>query len=154
MPLQRISQMTLPLVHDAIECSASSALGQKKNSGSKRLQHEARERKARHRRARKRLRQVLILAGVALVIALFVFDQSAPVEIVDAEVISTERWRHLGQEPPHSHTRATLSLLGQTEVKLERADGLVTGQNVPVKIKKGRLTGWITYQELVTPIGL
>ncbi len=128
-------------------------MGKKKNSESKRLQHQARERKARHSRARKRLRQVLILSGVVLVIALLVFDQSGPVEIVDAEVISTERRSHLGQVPPHSHTRATLSVLGQAEVKLDRADGLVTGQNVPVKIKRGRLTGWISYQELVTPLG-
>ncbi len=128
-------------------------MGKKKNSGSKRLQHETRERKARNRRDRKRLRQILILSGLVLPIVLFVFDQSGPVEIVDAEVIHTERWRHLGQQPPHSHTRATLSVLGQTEVKLEQADGLVTGQALPVKIKRGQLTGWITYQELVTPLG-
>lgn len=127
-------------------------MGKKKNSGTKRLQHEDRERKARGRRARKRLRQVLILAAVVLAVALLFFDQSGPVVVVDAQVISIERWQHLGQVPPHSHTRATLSVLGQTEVQLDRADGLVKGQNVPVRIKRGRLTGWISYQDLVIPI--
>ena len=127
-------------------------MGKKKNSGSKRLRHEAREQKARRKRGHKRLWQILILSGLVLVILLVIYDQSGSVEIVDAEVIDTESWRHLGQEPPHSHTRAILSVLGQTKIRLDRADGFVTGQSVRVKIKRGRLTGWIAYKDLVTPV--
>ena len=128
-------------------------MGKKKTNGSKHLRHEARERKARRKRTKKRLRQILIPSALVLAIGLFAYDQSGPEEIVDADVIDTQSWQHLGQQAPHSHTRATLSVLGQTEVKLDRADGLVTGQSVPVKIKRGRITGWVTYHGLVTPLG-
>ncbi len=126
----------------------------KKDKVPKWKRQELRERQARRKRAQKRLRLGLFFSVPLLFIALLAFDQSGPDEMVEAEVIRTERWQHLGQSGSHTHIKATLSIEGLAEIILERADDLQRGQRVPVWIRRGRITGWISFQDLASPGGI
>ena len=123
----------------------------KKDKVPKWKRQELRERQARRKRTQKRLRLGLLLSAPLLLIALFVFEQSGSDEIVEAEVIRTRRWQHLGQTGSHTHIKATLSIEGLAEFNLDRADGYQRGQRVPVWIRRGRITGWIFFQDLASP---
>ncbi len=117
----------------------------------KRLRRELRDRQARRKHVLKRARQVLLVLGLLLPIALLAFDQSGQDELVDAEVIRTQLWRHVTPTGSHNHTRAIISIEGLTEQTLERADGFQRGQLVPVWIRRGQLTGWVSFQDLAKP---
>ncbi len=110
---------------------------------SKRERQEARRDAARVRRRRTGIRRAGILAAVLLLPLLWLVDCMGPEETVQAEVLRTRLWRH---GPPggqaHTHTSATLVIEGLTEATLDRADGLARGQRFPVRIRRGRLTGW------------
>ncbi len=110
---------------------------------SKRERQEARRSAARTRRLRTGTRRAGILAAVLLLPLLWLVDCMGPEETVQAEVLRTRLWRHVPQGgKAHSHTSATLVIEGLTEATLDRADGLARGQRFPVRIRRGRLTGW------------
>ncbi len=110
---------------------------------SKRERQEARRSAARARRRLTGTRRAGILVVVLLLPLLWVVDCMGPEETVQAEVLRTRLWRHVPQGgQAHMHTSATLVIEGLTEATLDRADGLARGQRFPVRIRRGRLTGW------------
>lgn len=116
---------------------------------SKRVRAERRRRVARRRRLGHRLRLSLLLGALALVPILWGIDCSGPEQIVNAEVIRTQRWRHVTQEGGlHTHIRATLLIEGRNEQVVDRADTFRRGQWVPVWIRRGPVSGWPYFQDL------
>ncbi len=129
----------------------SSKKGKQQKKGSKRRRSEQRRRAARLRKWRRRS----IRFGLVLLIlsppALWAFDRTGPDEIVQAVVIRTSRWTHFTNNGSHPHLRATLSLEGRTEMVIQKADDYTRGQQVPVWIRRGRLSGWPYFENLVKP---
>jgi hypothetical protein len=116
---------------------------------SKRVRAERRRRLARRRRLGRRLRSSVLLAALALGPIVWGIDCSGPEEIVNAEVVRTQRWRHVSQQAgAHVHIRATLLIEGRNEEVVDRADAFQRGQWVPVWIRRGRVSGWPYFQDL------
>jgi hypothetical protein len=119
---------------------------------SKRERRETRRRRASLHARRRRFIRAGIVALVLLPAALWAFDLSGPEEIVEAQVLQTRFWRHRpANARPHNHTRAILIIEGLNEVNLDQADGLSRGQRVSVWIRRGRLSGYPYFQEVVSP---
>ena len=99
-----------------------------------------------------RARRWGIAALVLAVPALWAFERSGPQELVEAEVTETRRWRHYtAAGESHPHLAATLQIEGLSDTTLDRADGYVRGQRVPVWIQRGRLSGWPYFLDLAQP---
>ncbi len=114
----------------------------KKQSKGERKKEE-RRRAARSRVRAARARRAAIILGVLAIPALWVFERSGAQERVEAEVTETRRWLHYtNATESHTHVAATLQIEGLSETTLERADGYVRGQRVPVWIRRGRLSNW------------
>jgi hypothetical protein len=119
---------------------------------SKRERREERRRAARRRVLASRTRRAGIAALVLAVPALWAFEHSGPQERVEAEVTETRLWRHFPQGgKPHQHVAATLQIEGLSETTLDTADGYARGQRVPVWIRRGRISGWPHFLDLVKP---
>ena len=119
---------------------------------SKQQRREQRQRAAQRRRLLTRLRRVAIVAVLLAIPGLWAFDRSGSQLTVDAEVIETRRWRHMADDgSSHPHTAATLKIEGLSEFSLNRADGYQRGQRVPVWIRRGRLSGWPYFLDVVKP---
>lgn len=119
---------------------------------SKEERRQRRVRAARWRTWRKRSR--LALLGLALVspAVLYAYEMGGPQELVEAEVVETQRWRHVPRTgSPHDHVRAILLIEGVTRLTREKADGFQRGQRVPVWIRRGRLTGRPRFLDYGTP---
>lgn len=107
---------------------------------------------ARRRRLRRRALQSLVPLVVVLVPILWAFDCTGPEEIVKAEVIRTQRWRHITRQTgPHTHIRATLLIEGRSKTTIDQGDAYQRGQWVPVWIRRGRLSGWPYFEDLARP---
>ncbi|MEE9218398.1 MAG: hypothetical protein V3U98_04965 [Acidobacteriota bacterium] len=108
-----------------------------------------RERQARVRRLRKLAVRIAVVGGLALLAGLWIFDHSGLEEVVEAEVIRTQRWRHSPQGgQTHFHNRATLLIEGLSEHTIDQAPEFQRGQRVPVWIRRGRISGRPYFQEL------
>jgi hypothetical protein len=119
---------------------------------SKRKRQEERRRAAHRRVLMRRARRGGIVALLLAIPSLWAFEHSGPQERVEAEVIETRRWRHLPQgREPHPHVAATLQVEGLSETTLERADGYERGQRVQVWIRRGRISGWPHFLDVVKP---
>jgi hypothetical protein len=81
-------------------------------------------------------------AVLLFALGLWQVDRWGTEEIVEAEVIETGIWSHRGNDGRiHTHQRVMLEVEGLVRVPLGRADDLERGQIVPVRIRRGRLTG-------------
>lgn len=119
---------------------------------SKRERREERRRVAHRRVLIRRARRGGIAALVLAIPGLWAFEHSGPQERIEAEVIETRFWRHYPQGgEPHSHQAATLLIEGLSEARLDRADGYERGQRVQVWIRRGRVSGWPHFLDLVKP---
>ncbi len=119
---------------------------------SKQQRREARQRDARRRKLKSRLRRIGIAAAVLAVLGLWGFEYSGPEELVEAEVIETRRWRHQADNgTSHPHISATLKIEGLSEAKLERADNFERGQRVLVWIRRGPISGWPYFLDVAKP---
>jgi hypothetical protein len=99
-----------------------------------------------------RARRAAIVVGLLAIPALWAFERSGPQEIVEAEVTETRRWRHYtAAGKSHPHLAATLQIEGLSDTTLDRADGYVRGQRVPVWIQRGRISGWPYFLDLAQP---
>ena len=75
-------------------------------------------------------------------LVLYAYETRGPQELVEAEVVETQRWRHVPSDgQAHDHVRAILLIEGVTRVTLEKADGRQRQDRVPVWIRRGRITG-------------
>jgi hypothetical protein len=118
----------------------------------KRERQQERQRAAALRRRRRRLQRGGIVATVVLIPFLWILDRTGAEEVVDARVVRTRPWRHRPQDgTPHTHSNATIVIRGLNKVMLRQADGLEEGERVPVRIRRGRLTGWPYFMELAQP---
>ena len=109
---------------------------------SKRERREARQRAARGRRLRARLIGGALAAAVLFALGFWQVDRWGTEEIVEAEVVETRIWSHRGTDGRiHTHQRVVLEVEGLVRVTLSRADDLERGQTLPVRIRRGRLTG-------------
>jgi hypothetical protein len=109
---------------------------------SKRERREARQRAARGRRLRARLIGGGLAVALFLALGLWQVDRWGTEEIVEAEVVETRIWSHRGTDGRiHTHQRVMLEVEGLVRVPLARADDLERGQTIPVRIRRGRLTG-------------
>jgi hypothetical protein len=127
-------------------------LGMGEASGErKRERREARRQAGTARRRQRRIRRGAIAAAILLVPFLWILDRAGGEEVVDAHVVQTRPWRHRPQQggTSHIHTNATLLIRGLNRVSLRQADGLEKGQQVPVRIRRGLLSGWPYFLELV-----
>ena len=85
-------------------------------------------------------------------LALWAFEQSGDQVLVEAEVVETQRWRHVSTDKPaHDHVRAIFLIEGRTRVQLDRADGRKRGDRLPVWIRRGRLTGRPHFLDFAAP---
>lgn len=132
---------------------AVAAVSAEKATGrSKQQRREQRHRAARRGRLLTQLRRAAIVASLLAIPGLWAFDRSGPQVTVDAEVIETRRWRHTAQDgTSHPHLSATLKIEGLSEATLDRADGYQRGQRVPVWIRRGRISGWPYFLDIVKP---
>jgi hypothetical protein len=118
----------------------------------KQQRREERRRAGRRRRLLNRLRRTGIFAAVLAVPGLLALECFGPEEIVEAEVIKTRPWRHFAADgTSHDHTTATLQIEGLSETTLQRADGYQRGQRVSVWIRRGRISAWPYFQDIVRP---
>ncbi len=129
----------------------SSEQGEQRKKGSKQRRAEQRRRAARLRKWRRRSIRFGWVLLILLPPALWAFDRAGPDEIVQAVVIRTSRWTHFANNGSHPHQRATLLLEGRTEMVIQKADDYTRGQQVPVWIRRGRLSGWPYFENLVKP---
>ena len=119
---------------------------------SKRERQEERRRAAHRRVLIRRARRAGIAALLLAIPALWTFEHSGPQERVEAEVTETRRWSHYPQGgDPHQHVAATLQIEGLSEITLQRADGYERGQRVQVWIRRGRISGWPHFLDVVKP---
>jgi hypothetical protein len=125
-----------------------------KESGkvTKQQRREQRQRAAQRRRLVTRVRRLGIIAAILAIPCAWAFDRSGPQETVEAEVTETRRWRHTAQDgTSHPHIAATLTIEGLSEFSLDRTDGYQRGQRVPVWIRRGRISGWPYFLDVVKP---
>jgi hypothetical protein len=120
-------------------------------SSSKRERRDERRRVAHRRVVRKRLRRAGIVAAVLAIPVLWSFENAGSQERVDAQVIETRLRKHYTDVGSHSHTSATLQIEGLSEAVIDRADGYERGQRVAVWIRRGRISGWPYFLDLVKP---
>jgi len=125
--------------------------GEQRKKGSKRRRAEQRRRAARLRKWRRRSIRFGWVLLILLAPTLWAFDRAGPDEIVQAVVIRTRLWDHVTKDGSHPHQRATLMLEGRTEKVIQKADNYTRGQRVPVWIRRGRLSGWPYFENLVKP---
>jgi len=125
--------------------------GEQRKKGSKRRRAEQRRRAARLRKWRRRSIGFGWVLLILLAPTLWAFDRAGPDEIVQAVVIRTSPWTHFTKNGSHPHQRATLMLEGRTEKVIQKADNYTRGQRVPVWIRRGRLSGWPYFENLVKP---
>lgn len=120
--------------------------------GSKRQRAEERRRQARRRQLRARAAKIALGSLVILVPALWAFDRGGAEQVVEATVIETQQYPHFNETSgKHTHIRATLLVDGQSEQTLQKADDLVRGQKIKVWVRKGRITGWPYFNDVVKP---
>lgn len=82
---------------------------------------------------------------IAVIVGLFVYEYTGPVETVDGTVADTSTYPHTGRGgQSHTHTEAFIEFEGARK-RLPRADGLTQGQQVLVRAKKGRISGRLRY---------
>jgi hypothetical protein len=130
----------------APQCNDRGMAANDAHKQSKSERKEERRRAARRRVLVARARRAAIVVGLLAIPALWAFERSGPQEIVEAEVTETRRWLHYtNATESHAHVAATLQIEGLSETTLERADGYVRGQRVPVWIRRGRLSGWPSF---------
>ena len=116
--------------------------------------HERREQRrlaAHRRRLQIRLRRMAIVAALLAVPLLWAFEHNGRQELVDAEVIETRLRKHYSNGTSHTHTSVTLQIEGLSETALDRADGYVRGQRVPVWIRRGRISDWPYFLDVAKP---
>ncbi len=118
----------------------------------KRQRDEERQRVARSKALKNKAIRYSGLSLVILIPLLWTFDRSGDEVAVDATVIQTQQYNHYNEKSgAHTHLRATLLVDGQSEQVIERADGYQRGQRVKVWVRKGRITGWPYFNDLVKP---
>ena len=118
----------------------------------KQQRRDQRRRAGRRRRLLTRLRRMGIFAAVVAVPGLLALECFGPEEITEAEVIKTLPWRHYAADgTSHDHTTATLEIEGMSETTLRRADGYQRGQRVSVWIRRGRISAWPYFLDIVRP---
>ena len=109
---------------------------------SKRERREARQRSGRRRKLRRRLLQGAGIGLLLVLLGLWQLDRLGAEEVVDAEVVASELWSHMGTDGRvHTHQRVTLEIEGLVRATIERGDDLERGAFVPVRIRRGRFTG-------------
>ena len=81
--------------------------------------------------------------------ALWMVDADGPNEVVEAEVIRTTRWKHVTAKGSHPHLRATILIDGSSEEVIEKADGYSAGDTIRVWIRRGRISGWPYFSDVV-----
>lgn len=118
---------------------------------SKRERAERRRQLARQRLLWRRVRAWGIVGVLIGIPVLWGYDCTGPEELVQAEVVSTQRWRHVTGSGPHTHIRATLLIDGLSKATIDRADGYERGDWIPVWVRRGRVTGWPYFQDLAQP---
>lgn len=115
--------------------------------GSKRERQEARQREGRRRAVRTWTRRGLAAALVILPLLLWQVDRTGAVETIEATVLETRIWRHYQRNGRwHTHQAARLDLLGVASEELDKADDLRRGQRVPIRVRRGRITGSLYFQ--------
>jgi hypothetical protein len=118
----------------------------------KRERDEARRRAARGRALKQKGFRYSGLALVILIPTLWTYDRSGSEIAVDATVILTQQYQHYNEKSgAHTHLRATLLVDGKSEHVVERADNYQRGQKVKVWVRKGRITGWPYFNDMVKP---
>jgi len=140
--------------HQVVSVPVSKTESQKaaaqSKGGTKRQRSEARRRVAQQRATNSKLVRFGLLSLVVIVPGLWWFDHTGPQEIVDAEVVDTQRYNHVNQASgPHTHIRATLLIDGRAKEVIPKADRLERGQHLEVWIRRGRLTNYPYYFDLV-----
>jgi hypothetical protein len=119
---------------------------------SKRKRREERRRVARRRVLMRRARGGGIVALLLASAGLWTFEQSGPQERVESEVTETRRWRHNPQGGrSHPHVAATLQIEGLSETTIQQADSYERGQRVAVWIRRGRISNWPYFLDVVKP---
>jgi hypothetical protein len=120
-------------------------------TGSKRSRTEERRRLARIDKLRRRAIRIAVVAALVAIPLLWMIDADGPSEVVEAEVIRTTRWRHVTANGSHPHLRATILIEGSSEEVIEKADGFTPGDTMRVWIRRGRVTGWPYFSDVVEP---
>ncbi len=114
-----------------------------------------RQRREQRRRAARRrvwVRRIGITSAVVVAPGLMILECSGPQELVEGEVTSTRRWRHVAADrTSHPHTSAKLLIEGLSEGTVDRADGYERGQRVQVWIRRGRISGWPHFVDVAKP---
>ncbi len=109
---------------------------------SKREQREVRRRAARRRKLRAWLLRGGLLAALGVALGLWQLDRRGPEEVVEAEVVGSRVWSHRGADGRmHTHQRVTVEIEGLVRATIDRGDDLELGQFVPVRIRRGGVTG-------------
>ena len=119
-------------------------------AGNKRQRAEARRRAAEQKAANTKLKRYALIAFAIIVPLLWWVDRRGPEEIVSAEVIQTQSYQHVNEKSgPHTHLRATILIDGRAEEDLQRADNYVRGQQLEVWIRRGRISNYPYYIDIV-----
>ncbi len=109
---------------------------------SKRERQQARQRAGRRRKLRSRLLRGGGIALLLLLLGLWQLDRLGAEEVIDAEVVASKIWSHRGTDGRiHTHQRVTLEIEGLMRATIDRGDELEKGAFVPVRIRRGRLSG-------------
>ncbi len=109
---------------------------------SKRERREARQRAGRRRKLRVWLVRGGLIAALGVALGLWQLDRWGPEEIVEAEVVGSRVWSHRGTDGRmHTHQRVTVEIEGLMRATIDRGDDLELGQFVPVRIRRGAVTG-------------
>jgi hypothetical protein len=119
-------------------------------AGGKRQRAELRQRAAKQRELKTKLIRGGAIFLVAVIPALWWIDHSGSEEIVDAVVTGTQRYQHVNEiSGPHTHIRATLLIDDRAEEVIQRADNYVRGQHLDVWIRRGPITGYPYFYDIV-----
>jgi hypothetical protein len=119
---------------------------------SKRERRDGRRQVAHRRALMQRARRVGIVALLVAIPSLWAFEHSGSEEQTEAEVTETRLWRHFPQGgESHTHVAATIQIEGLSKARLERADDYERGQRLQVWIRRGRISGWPHFLDVVKP---
>jgi len=118
----------------------------------KRERREERRQAAHRRVLLQRARRAGLVALLVAIPSLWAFEHSGPESRTEAEVTETRLWRHFPQGgESHTHVAATIRIEGLSEARLERADDYERGQRLQVWIRRGRISGWPHFLDVVKP---
>ena len=121
-----------------------------------RLSKEERRRQrteaAQRKRLIRRLRRAAWVVAAFVPLALYGYETSGDQELIDAQIVETQRWRHIeAGKTGHDHVRAIIEIEGGARVQLERAGDRKRGDFVAVWVRRGRLTGRAKFLDFAAP---